>query len=31
MAYEYLSMRTEDHREAVAALRDKRKPVFKGR
>ena len=31
MAYERLSIFTEDHREAVAALRDKRKPVFKGR
>jgi enoyl-CoA hydratase len=30
IAYEYLSVRTEDHREAVEALRDKRKPVFKG-
>lgn len=31
MAYESLSVRTEDHREAVAALRDKRAPVFRGR
>jgi enoyl-CoA hydratase len=31
IAYEYLSMRTEDHREAIAALREKRTPVFKGR
>lgn len=31
MAYESLSVRTEDHREAVAALREKRPPVFRGR
>ena len=31
MAYESLSVRTEDHREAVAALREKRSPVFRGR
>ncbi len=31
MAYEYLSVRSDDHREAVAALREKRDPVFKGR
>lgn len=31
MAYESLSVRTEDHREAVAALREKRTPVFRGR
>lgn len=30
MAYESLSVRTEDHREAVAALREKRAPVFRG-
>jgi hypothetical protein len=30
MAYESLSVRTEDHREAVAALREKRTPVFRG-
>lgn len=29
MAYEYLSVRTDSHREAVAALREKRKPEFK--
>lgn len=28
LAYEALSQRTEDHREAVRALREKRKPVF---
>lgn len=31
MAYESLSVRTDDHREAVAALREKRPPVFRGR
>ncbi|MDY0066377.1 MAG: enoyl-CoA hydratase-related protein [Steroidobacteraceae bacterium] len=31
MAYESLSVRTDDHREAVAALREKRSPVFRGR
>lgn len=31
MAYESLSVRTEDHREAVAALRERRSPVFRGR
>jgi enoyl-CoA hydratase len=31
MGYERLSLFTEDHREAVAALRDKRKPIFTGR
>lgn len=31
IAYEYLSVRTEDHREAVTAMRDKRTPQFKGR
>lgn len=30
IAYETLSNRTEDHREAVAAFREKRKPVFRG-
>jgi enoyl-CoA hydratase len=31
MGYERMSARTEDHAEAVAALREKRSPVFKGR
>lgn len=31
MAYESLSVRTEDHREAVAAMREKRTAVFRGR
>ena len=31
MGYERLSLYTEDHREAVAALREKRKPIFRGR
>lgn len=30
IAYETLSNRTDDHREAVAAFREKRKPVFRG-
>lgn len=29
--YEMLTFASEDHREALAALKDKRKPVFKGR
>lgn len=28
MAYEALTVRSEDHREAVAAMKEKRKPVF---
>jgi len=31
LAYERLSAMTQDHREAVAALREKRTPVFRGR
>jgi enoyl-CoA hydratase/carnithine racemase len=31
VAYELLSNRTEDHREALAAFRERRKPVFVGR
>ena len=31
MALEALSNRTEDHREAVEAFREKRKPKFVGR
>ena len=31
MAYEHLSIYTEDHKEAVAALREKRAPIFRGR
>lgn len=31
LAYEGLSQRTEDHAEAIAAMRDRRKPEFKGR
>lgn len=31
VAYEMLSNRTADHREAVAAFRERRKPVFAGR
>jgi len=31
VAYEALSNHTRDHREAVAALREKRKPVFTGK
>jgi len=31
MGYERLSIFTEDHREAVAALREKRTPIFRGR
>ena len=31
IAYESLSVRSEDHREAVAALREKRTPKFTGR
>ncbi|PJG46414.1 enoyl-CoA hydratase [Sphingobium sp. LB126] len=31
MTYEVLSGRTEDHREAIRALREKRKPVFTGK
>ncbi len=29
--YEQLAMRTEDHREAISAIADKRSPEFKGR
>ena len=31
MAYEALTVRSADHREAVAAMKDKRKPVFGGK
>ena len=31
VAYEMLSNRTQDHREAIAAFRERRKPVFTGR
>src|SRR5690606_2292377 len=31
VAYEMLSNLTEDHREALAAFRERRKPVFRGR
>jgi hypothetical protein len=31
LAYEGLSSRTEDHGEALKALREKRKPNFRGR
>ncbi|MGF7162389.1 enoyl-CoA hydratase [Rhodoligotrophos appendicifer] len=31
LAYESLSNQTEDHAEAIAALREKRKPIFTGR
>ena len=31
IAYESLSVRTDDHREGIAALKEKRKPVFTGR
>jgi enoyl-CoA hydratase len=31
IAYEGMSVRTQDHAEAVAALREKRRPVFTGR
>lgn len=31
LAYEGLSQRTEDHAEAIAAMRERRKPGFKGR
>ncbi|WP_205042241.1 enoyl-CoA hydratase-related protein [Rhodoligotrophos defluvii] len=31
LAYEGLSQRTEDHGEAIAAMRQRRKPQFKGR
>jgi enoyl-CoA hydratase len=31
IAYELLSVTSEDHREAMAALQDKRKPTFTGR
>jgi len=31
VAYEMLSNRTQDHREAIAAFRERRKPVFVGR
>jgi enoyl-CoA hydratase len=30
-AYEFLTMETEDHKEAVVAFQEGRKPVFKGR
>ena len=31
MAYEALAGQTDDHGEAIASFRDKRKPVFNGR
>jgi enoyl-CoA hydratase len=31
IGYESMSNLTEDHREAVAAFREKRKPAFTGR
>ncbi len=31
VAYEMMSNATADHQEAVAAFRDKRKPVFSGK
>ena len=30
-ALEIVTFQSEDHREALAAIREKRKPVFKGR
>jgi len=31
MALELVTFHSEDHREALAALAEKRRPVFKGR
>jgi hypothetical protein len=31
MALEMLTFRSEDHREALAAIKEKRPPVFRGR
>jgi enoyl-CoA hydratase len=31
IAYELLSVTSEDHREAMAALKEKRKPTFTGK